>query len=237
MSEPVVEGEQSQAPTAAPKIVVHHLQNSRSQRILWLLEELELPYEIKKYNRTEAHLAPDEMKKVYPLGIAPFITDGDVVLGESGAIIEYIIGKYGGGRLQPTEEGKVDNLFYTHYAEGTVMPLLVNKIIFGMLPKQVPFFIRPVASMISGAASSRFLDPRINLHAEYIEKHLEKSQTGWFANGPQPTSADFQMIFALEAMKQRAPGVSPKIIEYVDRVHNRPAFQRSLEKGGKYDLA
>ncbi|KAG8750585.1 hypothetical protein FRC12_012816, partial [Ceratobasidium sp. 428] len=156
--------------TESQKIIVHHLNNSRSQRILWLLEELEVPYEIKRYERTEDMLAPKELRDVHPLGLSPVITDGEIVLAESGAIVgafpsswngndstkahlillEYLIGKYGAGRFNPPESGYVDNLYFTHYTEGTLMPLFVNRIIFTVAPQRAPFFIRPVMNLIFG---------------------------------------------------------------------------------------
>ncbi|TDL24564.1 thioredoxin-like protein [Rickenella mellea] len=219
-------------------LVVHHLNNSRSQRILWLLEELEIPYEIKKYQRGSDMLAPKELKEVHPLGKSPVITDGDVTLAESGAIIEYIIEKYGAGKATPPAAGKLDNLFFTHYAEGTLMPILVNKLVFTIIPQRVPFYIRPVANIIFGSVSKQLLEPNIETNSKFVEAHLAKTKADFFAGGDHPTSADYQMLFPLEAIKQRAPGhLGPNMKAWVDRVHARPAFKRALEKGGQYDLA
>ncbi|RPD65667.1 thioredoxin-like protein [Lentinus tigrinus ALCF2SS1-7] len=229
--------EDAATPGNHPKLVVHHLNNSRSQRILWLLEELELPYEIKKYQRTAEMLAPPELTAVNPLGNAPVITDGALNLAESGAIVEYIIQKYGKGRAQPLESGIIDNLYYTHYAEASLMPLLVNKLVFRIIPERVPFFLRPFLKGVFGMLSSKMIEPRLKLHAKMIEDHLAKTD-GWFAGGPEPTSADYMMIFALEAwVSEKENQLGPKIKEYIARVHARPAYQRALEKGGEYAYA
>jgi len=223
------------APTSEHKITVHHLNNSRSQRILWLLEELDIPYEIKKYTRTAEHLAPKEFKEVHPLGKAPVITDGEVTLAESGAIVEYLISKYG-DKLKPSEKGYLDNLYFTHYAEGSLMPLLVNKLIFSLIPKRSPFLIRPIANVLFSGVTKAWLDPQLKTHQEFIIAHLEKCQTGWFANEDHPTAADFQMFFALEGLLVRQHDANAKIKEFVDKVRERPAYKRALEKGGAFAL-
>ncbi|KAI0646445.1 thioredoxin-like protein [Trametes meyenii] len=225
------------APGDGPKLIVHHLNNSRSQRILWLLEELEVPYEIKKYQRTAEMMAPPELKTVNPLGNAPVITDGNLNLAESGAIVEYIIQKYGNGRAQPPESGRIDNLYYTHYAEASLMPMLVNKIIFKIIPERSPFFLRPILKGAFSMISAKMLDPRLKIHAEMIEGHLAKTD-GFFAGGQEPTSADYMMIFALEAWASGSNGVlGPKTTAYVEKIHSRPAYQRGLKKGGEYAYA
>ncbi|KAI1798067.1 thioredoxin-like protein [Ganoderma leucocontextum] len=219
------------------KVVVHHLNDSRSQRILWLLEELEVPYEIKKYQRTAERVAPPELKAVHPLGNAPVITDGDLTLAESGAIVEYIIRKYGNGRAQPSESGWLDNIYYTHYSEASLMPMLVNKLIFKIVPERSPFLIRPLLRPVFDKVSALMLEPRLKNHAELIEKHLTKTN-GWFAGGEEPTSADYMMIFCLEAWATQDKGaLGPKAIEYIKRVHARPGYKRALEKGGDYSFA
>ncbi|KAI0711122.1 thioredoxin-like protein [Cerioporus squamosus] len=224
-------------PSNEPKLVVHHLNNSRSQRILWLLEELEVPYEIKKYQRTAEMLAPPELTAVNPLGNAPVITDGALNLAESGAIVEYILLKYGKGRAQPPESGIVDNLYYTHYAEASLMPLLVNKLIFRIVPDRAPFLLRPLLRGVFGMLTSKMVDPRLKVHAKMIEDHLSKTN-GWFAGGPEPTSADYMMIFDLEAWAAEKENVlGPKAKEYIARAHARPAYQRALQKGGEYAYA
>ncbi|KAI0360528.1 thioredoxin-like protein [Trametes cingulata] len=166
MAAPVTETAQE-----VPKVIVHHLNNSRSQRILWLLEELEVPYEVKKYQRASDQTAPPELKAVNPLGNAPVITDGSLNLAESGAIVEYIIQKYGNGRAQPPESGKIDNIYFTHYSEASLMPMLVNKIIFRVIAQKSPFFLRPVLSGVFNTVSAKMLDPRLKTHAEMVSAH------------------------------------------------------------------
>ncbi|CAE6507524.1 unnamed protein product [Rhizoctonia solani] len=228
-------------PTVSPStIVVHHLNDSRSQRILWLLEELEVPYEIKKWERTAEKLAPAELKKIHPLGTAPVIQDGDLVLAESGAIVEYLITKYGNGRFTPSEAGWVSNLYYTHYAEGTLMPHLVNLIIFTIIPDRAPLLVRPILRMAFNTLISQLVAPRLKLNSKMIEDHLAKSPGRFFAGGENLTSADFQMVFALEAWLSRATGLASlgeHTRKFVENVHARPAYKRALEKGGEYSYA
>ncbi|KDR68457.1 hypothetical protein GALMADRAFT_257192 [Galerina marginata CBS 339.88] len=220
-------------------LTVHHLNHSRSQRILWLLEELQVPYEIKKYERdTQTRRAPSELLAISPLGKAPVITDGDVTLAESGAIVEYVIAKYGNGKAVPSEAGYLDNLYFNHYAEGSLMPILVQKYIFDAVPKNVPFYIRPIVNMVFGQLDSRIIQPELKKHLAMVEAHLEKSQSNWFAGGQEPTSADYQMAFPLEAIVHVAPtAVGPLIKKYVKVIHNREAYKKALEKGGEYAYA
>jgi len=219
-------------------LTVHHLDNSRSQRILWLLEELNAPYEINYYRRDARQQAPKELLDISPLGKSPVITDGDVTLAESGAIIEYLILKYGAGRLLPPKEGDTDNLYFSHYAEGSIMPTLVQRHIFSLIPKNVPFIIRPIISMVLSRVDKEFIEPDIRKHIRMIESHLEKSKSGWFAGGNGPTAADFQMLFPLEIVVTFAPdNIPPNIKQFVDTVHARPAYKRVLERGGEYAYA
>ncbi|MEO7129579.1 MAG: glutathione S-transferase [Rhodoferax sp.] len=221
-------------------ITVHHLNNSRSQRILWLLEELGLPYEIKRYQRDpKTMLAPPSLRKVHPLGKSPVVTDGALTLAESGAIVEYLIGQYGAGRLAPAP-GTPERLRYTywlHYAEGSAMPPLLLKLVFDTIEKSpMPFFVRPIAKAISGKAKSSFIGPQIRQHLDYLEGELGKA--AWFA-GSEFSGADIQMSFPLEAAAARA-GLDrsrPKLMDFLARIHARPAYQRALEKGGEYALA
>jgi glutathione S-transferase len=185
-------------------IVVHHLNNSRSQRVLWLLEELGLPYEVKRYERDAATmLAPPELKAIHPLGKSPVITDGDRTIAETGAIIEYVLETYGAGRLIPSA-GSAERLRYTywlHYAEGSAMTPLLLKLVFTALPTRTPLLLRGLVKAIAGAAQSSFIDPQIRLHVDYWEAEL--AATGWFA-GPDFTAADIAMSFPLEAGASRA---------------------------------
>jgi glutathione S-transferase len=220
-------------------ITVHHLNNSRSQRVLWLLEELGLEYEIKRYERDKkTMLAPAALKKVHPLGKSPVITDGNVTVAESGAIVEYLVEKYGEGRLVPPPgtPAKLRYTYWLHYAEGSLMPPLLMKLVFKRVEKApMPFFVRPVARAIAKGAGTSFIDPQIKLHLGYIEEELGKH--AWFA-GKDFTAADIQMSFPLEAAASRG-GLDaqwPKLTAFLERIHARPAYQRALERGGKYEL-
>lgn len=220
-------------------ITVHHLNNSRSQRLLWLLEELELPYDIKRYERDRATmLAPASLRAVHPLGKSPVITDDGVTLAESGAIVEYVVERYGKGRLAPppgTPE-RLRYIYWMHYAEGSAMPPLVMKLVFTRLKNApLPFFAKPIARRIADRVLGQFVEPQIALHLGYIEGELAKS--AWFA-GPDFTAADIQMSFPLEAAAARG-GLDerrPKVMDFLRRIHARPAYQRALERGGAYEL-
>ncbi len=220
-------------------ITVHHLNNSRSQRVLWLLEELEQPYEVIRYERDKRTiLAPASLLAVHPLGKSPVISDGDLVLAESGAIIEYLIGRYGNGRLIPAS-GSPERLRYTywlHYGEGSAMPPLVMRLIFSRLSKPpVPALVRPIAKMLADGVIRSFLSPQIARHLDYMESELRKST--WFA-GEELTGADIQMSFPIEAAAARAGlgSTRPKLTAFLDRVRARPASRRALERGGKFEL-
>ena len=221
-------------------IVVHHLDNSRSQRILWLLEELGLAYEIRRYARDPAtKLAPPALLAVHPLGKSPVITDGSVTVAESGAIIEYLLAHHGEGRLIPAA-GTPERLRYTywlHFAEGSAMTPLVMKLVFDRIETApMPFFVRPIARAISRNVKSIAVQPNIDRQLSYMEAEL--TATEWFA-GDQFTAADIQMSFPVEA--SRGPeGLHenrPRLMRFLERIHARPAYQRALEKGGPFDLA
>ncbi len=216
-------------------LVVHHLNNSRSQRVLWLLEELEVPYEIQYYKRDKVTLrAPAALRKIHPLGKSPVITDGDQVVAETGALIEYVIARFGEGRLIPPPD-TAERLRYTywlHYAEGSAMTPLLLKLIFTLLPQKSPFLVRPVVSAIAGQVHKTVVDPQLKLHSKYWESELEKST--WFA-GEEFTAADIIMSFPLEAALKRANVTSPRVKSFAARIHARPAYQKALEKGGEYD--
>ncbi|KAN0061475.1 hypothetical protein ACQY0O_006322 [Thecaphora frezii] len=228
-------------------IVVHHLNHSRSQRILWLLEELELPYEIKHYQRGADKLAPAELRQVHPLGKSPVITDtarGNRVVAESGAIVDYIIRHYANGRALPTDADKLDDdIFWSHFAEGSLMPTLVFKVVLGVVPEKVPFFIRPIARAIVGAIESGYVGPNIRNNIAFVAAELDKRSNGaeWLAGGDKdgnPTAADYQMAFPLEAaVSGRVTDLPASVKTYVDKIHARPAFKRALEKGGPYAYA
>ncbi|MHC5611384.1 MAG: glutathione S-transferase family protein [Nostoc sp.] len=208
-------------------IIVHHLNNSRSQRVLWLLEELGIEYEIKFYERDpKTMLAPESLRQVHPLGKSPVITDADLTIAESGAIVEYLVDRYGNGRLVPAS-GTPEYVRYTywlHYAEGSAMPLLVMRLVLNNLGAGD-------SSVISG-----FVAPQIKLHFDYIEDELRKST--WFV-GEEFTAADIQMSFPLEqiAMLREEVESRPKLKKFVERIHARPAYKRALERGGEYDVS
>lgn len=219
-------------------ITVHHLENSRSQRILWLLEELGLEYDVKRYERDKTtSLAPPELKAVHPLGKSPVITDNGLVVAETGAIIEYIVDTYGGGRLIPPA-GSPERLRYTywmHAAEGSVMPLMVMSLIFNRIDTAAPWLIRPVAWAITSQVRSAYLGPNLKANLDHMEAELGKST--WFA-GSEMTAADVMMSFPVEAAAVRTDLGSeyPKLRAFLDRVQARPAYKKALERGGPYLL-
>jgi glutathione S-transferase len=205
-------------------LIVHHLNNSRSQRLLWLLEELELPYEIRFYERDKnTMLAPPELKKVHPLGKSPVLEDGAVKLVETGAICEYLVEKT--GRLGPPDSGVGLRRYrqFLHYAEGSVMPLLLLMLALSKIP-------------LMGKIAIKRVQPMLDVHLDYIEQEL--ASRPWFA-GQQMTAADVMMSFPLEAAVSRASlGASrPATLAWLKKIHARPAYRRALEKGGTYDYA
>lgn len=220
-------------------ITVHHLNNSRSQRILWLLEELGLEYEIKRYQRNPATmLAPPSLREVHPLGKSPVITDDGQTVAESGAIVEYLIGRYGNGRLIPAANSpeRLRYSYWLHFAEGTMQPQLLLKLLFNRIEKgPMPFFVRPVARGISHKVKSTFIDPNLMRQFDYVEAELRRSE--WFA-GAELSGADVQMSFPLEAAASRG-GLDarwPKIMSFLERIHARPAYRKAIERGGEYAL-
>jgi glutathione S-transferase len=219
-------------------LIVHHLENSRSQRVLWLLEELGVPYEIKRYARDKkTMLAPPELRAVHPLGKSPVITDEGKTIAESGAIVEYLVERYGNGRFVPAA-GTPERLRYTywlHYAEGSAMPPMLLKLVFErMKTGPVPFFVKPIVRGIANKVLDMFVDPQLKLHVGYMESELGKSP--WFA-GEELTGADIQMSFPLEAAATRAAATPmPNITAFLEKIHARPAYQRALERGGPYTL-
>jgi len=220
-------------------IIVHHLENSRSQRVLWLLEELGLEYEVKRYARDKkTMLAPPELRAIHPLGKSPVVTDGNDTLAESGAIVEYLVDRYGTDKLAPAR-GTPERLRYTywlHYAEGSAMPPLLLKLVFEKMAKgPAPLLVRPIVRGIAKKVMTQFVDPQLALHVNYMESELAKSE--WFA-GSELTAADIQMSFPLEAAASRAglEGQTPHITAFLARIHARPAYQRALERGGPYEI-
>jgi len=220
-------------------IIVHHLNNSRSQRILWLLEELGLAYEIKKYQRDpKTMLAPPDLRAVHPLGKSPVIQDGDTIVAESGAIIDYLVGRYGNGRLEPKPDTpeRLRYTYFLHYAEGSAMPPLLLKLVFDRVESApAPFFVRPIARAIANRVKDSFVLPQIRQHLAFLEGEL--AERDWFA-GDAFSAADIQVSFPLEAASARGglDGKYPKLSGFLERIHARPAYRRALERGGKYDF-
>ena len=220
-------------------IVVHHLNNSRSQRVLWLLEELGVDYEITRYERDrKTMLAPPSLRAVHPLGKSPVITDGDRTVAESGAIIEYLIERHGGGRFIPPA-GSPERLRYTywlHYAEGSAMPPLLLKLVFDRIKTgPMPFFVRPIAKGIASKVNRAFIGPQLETHLDFMEAELGKAT--WFA-GEELTGADIQMSFPVEVAVSRAglDARRPNLMRFLERIHARPAYTRALSRGGEYDI-
>ena len=217
-------------------IIVHHLNDSRSQRVLWLLEELGLPYEVKRYQRdAKTSLAPAALRAIHPLGKSPVIEDGDVRVAETGAIIEYLLEAHGKGRLKPAA-GTADARRFTywlHYAEGSAMTPLLLKLVFSQLPKRSPLLIRGVVKAVAGKVQQTFIDPQLASHIGYWEAELGRSE--WFA-GDTFSAADIMMSFPLEAAGSRVPfgADNPRIKAFLNTIHARPAWQRALERGGPY---
>ena len=222
-------------------ITVHHLNNSRSQRVLWLLEELGVPYEIKKYQRdAKTMLAPPELTRVHPLGKSPVITDNSVTVAESGAIMEYVLDTYGAGRLVPPagSEDRRRFTYWMHFAEGSAMPPLLLKLIFDRIGsgQGMPFFVKPIAKGIAGKVKGLMVEPNLKRQLDFMESELNRSE--WFA-GPEFSAADIQMSFPIEAAAQRAglDASRPKLMAYLKKIHARPAYKRALERGGPYSFA
>lgn len=220
-------------------IIVHHLNNSRSQRVLWLLEELGLDYQVKRYERDrKTMLAPPELRAVHPLGKSPVITEDGLVLAESGAIIEYLVEKHGHGRLAPLP-GSEDRLRYTywlHYAEGSAMPPLLLTLIFSKIRHSpAPFFVRPIVKGIADKVMDGFVRPQLKAHLDFMEGELGKSR--WFA-GDEFSAADIQMSFPIEAASARGmlDAGRPLLAAYLERIRARPAYASALERGGPYQL-
>jgi glutathione S-transferase len=220
-------------------ITVHHLNNSRSQRILWLLEELGLEYEVKRYERDpETMLAPDSLRSVHPLGKSPIITDEELTLAESGALVEYLVERYDNGRLAPLvgTSARLRYTYWLHYAEGSAMPPLVMQLIFNQVEEKSPFFLRPVAKVITRQVKQTYLEPQISQQLGYMEAELEKST--WFV-GDEFTAADIQLSFPLEAAASQSnlDAGYPQLKTFLERIHARPAYQKAIKRGGNYDFS
>jgi glutathione S-transferase len=219
-------------------ITVHHLANSRSQRVLWLLEELRLPYEVKRYARDrKSSLAPPELLAVHALGKSPVITDGRITVAETGAIVEYLVAQ-AGDALRPAP-GTTEHRRYTywlHFAEGSAMPPLVMALVFDRVrTAPMPFFARPIAKAIANNVLDTFIKPNLQRQLDFMEAEL--AQHAWFT-GRAFTAADVMMSFPLEsAAARRMLDGRPNLSAFLERIHERPAYRRALDKGGPYSLA
>lgn len=217
-------------------ITVHHLENSRSQRVLWLLEELGLDYAVERYARDPTTmLAPPALRAVHPLGKSPVIDDDGRVVAETGAIIAYLTAKRGGALVpKPGTEEHARYVYFLHYAEGSAMPPLVLKLVFSRLAPGSPALLRPLVRAIAGKVMTGFVDPDLRRHAEFWEREL--AERPWFC-GAEFSAADIQMSFPLEAFASRGTGAGPRLTDWLARIHARPAYQRALERGGPYAYA
>lgn len=216
-------------------ITLHALSESRAHRIAWLLELLELDYQAEIIARDErTKLAPDSLRQVHPLGKSPLLQDGSLTLPESGAIVEYLLQRYGAHTsLKPAPESAdyPDYLFWLHYAEGSLMPLLVMSLVFRKIDdKPMPFFVRPIARKITGGVRQAFLHPQLKLHLNFIESRLQGKT--WLL-GDTLTAADVMMSFPLQAAATRSDLQLPNIAAYVQRIEAHPAYQRAESKLGK----
>jgi glutathione S-transferase len=221
-------------------ITVHHLNNSRSQRVLWLLEELGVPYEVRKYQRdAKTMLAPPELLQVHPLGKSPVITDDEITVAETGAIVEYLLERHGAGRLVPpagTPERR-QYRYWLHFAEGSAMSPLLLKLIFDRIESgPMPFFARPIAKSIARRVKTTMVEPNLKRHLDFMEAELGRSE--WFA-GAEFSAADIQMSFPVEASAQRAglDASRPRLMAFLKKIHAMPAYRRALERGGPYSFA
>ena len=219
-------------------LTVHHLNNSRSQRVLWLLEELGVEYTVKRYERdARTMLAPAELKAVHPLGKSPVITHDGRTVAETGAIVEYLLDEFDDGRLRPAvgTDAFLQCRYWLHYAEGSAMPPLLLTLVFGQLPTQGPALLRPVLKGVAAAVERKFVGPQRRLHVGYWNDHL--SRNTWFA-GDAFSAADIMMSFPLEAAAARGGGTDryPHLEAALEAMQQRPAYQRALERGGPYDM-
>ena len=220
-------------------ITLYALTQSRAYRIAWLLEHLGLDYRVEVVPRDEqTKLAPKSLRQIHPLGKSPLLQDGDLVLPESGASVEYLIGTYDkSGSLKPAADSPTytDYLFWMHYAEGSLMPLLVMSLVFRKIDQSpMPFFVKPIARKITGGTRENFLNPQLKLHLDFVEQKLQ-GNTAWLL-GDTLTGADIMMSFLLQAALSRTDLALPNIAAYVRRVESHPDYQKAEAKLGKLIL-
>jgi len=217
-------------------ITLHHLEKSQSIRILWLLEELGVPYDVKLYDRDpQTRLAPAEYKAISPLGTAPVITDGAITMAETNAIVDYILDRYDGARLRPAMNTveREPYLFWFHASQGSFQPLLTNLFVMKAMTMRAPFLMRPVAKTLVGGLEKAFFGPRLKAMLTEIEKAL--GQSTWFA-GDRLTAADIVMGYSMELAAARA-GMDetnfPNAHRFLNQMREMPSYKRAMEKDGK----
>jgi glutathione S-transferase len=216
-------------------IVLHHLEKSRSHRVLWLLEELGVPYEVKRYARHPRTMRADPaLKAIFPLGRAPIVEIDGVALAESGAILEGLLDRVGEGRLRPEQGSRAFDhyRFFLHYAEGSLMPPLLVSLILSKMVSGVPFVVRPLMKGVVAAVNHNFTNGEFEAHFGFVERHLGDHE--WFA-GDALTAADIQMSYPMEAGALRAgltPAAHPNVFRWLEQARSRAAYRRAIEVGG-----
>ena len=209
-------------------ITLHHLEQSRSLRIIWALEELGVEYQIKHYKRLPTFAAAPELKAIHPLGKSPVLTDGDLTIAESAVILDYLQATYDqDSKFKPQNpKDAMQYNYWMHYAEGSLMPYLVMTLVMNNVSKHVPFLIRPIANKITDGVKGGFINPRLKDHTAYLEEYLSTHE--YFAG--DFSFADIQMSFPIVAMQERIKGKKPKLEAYAAKIQQRPAFQRAKAK-------
>lgn len=209
-------------------ITLHHLEQSRSLRILWALEELGVDYQIKHYKRLPTMSAPPELKVIHPLGKAPILTDGDLTVAESAVILDYLQHNYdAANKFKPTNAQDLNQYnYWMHYAEGSLMPLLVMTLVLSLVPPKVPFIVRPLANKIVDGVQDGFTKPRLNEHVDFLEQYLKNND--YFAG--EFSFADIQMSFPLIAIQERMGKKYPNIEKFVQRITQRPHYVNAKAK-------
>ena len=211
-------------------ITLHHLEQSRSLRILWALEELGVEYQVKHYKRLPTFAAPPELKNIHPLGKAPILTDGDLTIAESAVILEYLQTTYDTEqKFKPQNpQDLMQYNYWMHYAEGSLMPLLVFNLVLSNVPKHLPFIIRPIGKKITEGVKGGFINPRLADHIPFLENYL--AQHDYFAG--DFSFADIQMSFPIVALQERVAGQYPQLKAFAERMQQRPAFQKAKAQSG-----